>query len=154
MSKIIKNDQSVKQDKGKPQLTLVPLQILTDVARVREYGVAKYGNNENWKKVEIQRYRDAAFRHFVSYLEDPQGVDEESGLPHLSHLACNVAFLCALEEEEKKKAKEELDTDSDWVQEGNYVKLPAIKEISPSAHSKFDFKETVKEMLDEAGYKK
>lgn len=48
--------------------------------------------------MEIQRYRDAAFRHFLAYLDDPQGVDEESGLPHLWHLACNIAFLCELED--------------------------------------------------------
>ena len=94
-----KTDQAVKADSGKPQLTLVPRQILFDIARVREYGTKKYGDPDNWKKVEIQRYRDAAFRHFMAYLDDPQGLDEESGLPHLSHLACNIAFLCELEQE-------------------------------------------------------
>ena len=94
-----KTDQAVKADSGKPQLTLVPRQILFDIARVREYGTKKYGDPDNWKQVEIQRYRDAAFRHFMAYLDDPQGLDEESGLPHLSHLACNIAFLCELEQE-------------------------------------------------------
>ena len=94
-----KTDQAVKADSGKPQLTLVPRQILFDIARVREYGTKKYGDPDNWKEVEIQRYRDAAFRHFMAYLDDPQGLDEESGLPHLSHLACNIAFLCELEQE-------------------------------------------------------
>lgn len=90
-------DQAVKADSGKPQLTLVPRQILFDIARVREYGTQKYGDPDNWKQVEIQRYRDAAFRHFMAYLDDPQGNDEESGLPHLAHLACNIAFLCEME---------------------------------------------------------
>ena len=92
-----KTDQAVKADSGKPQLTLVPRQILFDIARVREYGTKKYGDPDNWKQVEIQRYRDAAFRHFVAYLDDPQGNDEESGLSHLAHLACNIAFLCEME---------------------------------------------------------
>lgn len=92
-----KTDQAVKADSGKPQLTLVPRQILFDIARVREYGTEKYGDPDNWKQVEIQRYRDAAFRHFMAYLDDPQGNDEESGLPHLAHLACNIAFLCEME---------------------------------------------------------
>lgn len=95
-------DQTIKADAGKPKLTLVPQQIIFDVARVREYGLAKYGASESWKQVDIQRYRDAAFRHFMAYLRDPEGVDEESGLPHLSHLACNIAFLCELEKEVKK----------------------------------------------------
>lgn len=91
------NKQEAKADAGKPQLTLVPRQMLFDVARVREYGTRKYGDPDNWKQVEKQRYRDAAFRHFMSYLDDPHGVDEESGLTHLSHLACNIAFLCEME---------------------------------------------------------
>ena len=92
------NDNSAKADAGKPRLSLVPRDIIWDVAKIREYGNRKYGDPENWRKVEPQRYRDAAYRHFMRYLDDPTGVDEESGLPHLWHLACNIAFLCELEE--------------------------------------------------------
>ena len=49
-------------------------------------------------QLEAQRYRDAMYRHMLAYLDDPKGVDEESGLPHLWHLACNVAFLCEMED--------------------------------------------------------
>ena len=94
-----KPDQTAKADAGKPQLTLVPRRILFDIARIREYGNAKYpeGGPENWRQVDPQRYRDAAFRHLCAYLDDPAGVDDESGLPHLWHLACNIAFLCEME---------------------------------------------------------
>lgn len=93
------NDQTAKADAGKLQLTLVPRTLIRAVARVRMYGNAKYPNGgvDNWKRVEPQRYRDAMFRHLLAYLDDPQGVDEESGLPHLWHMACNCAFLCELE---------------------------------------------------------
>lgn len=91
-------DQDAKSDAGKPRLTLVPPRIIWDIAAVREYGTAKYGDPENWRKVSAQRYKDAAFRHFMAYLATPNIPDEESGLPHLWHLACNVAFLCALED--------------------------------------------------------
>lgn len=94
--------QSAKSDAGKPKLTLVPQQIIYDIAKVREYGNEKYGDPENWRTVEPERYRDAAFRHLLAYLDDPYGVDSESGLPHLWHLACNVAFLCEMEKEEPK----------------------------------------------------
>lgn len=93
-------NQEIKSDAGKPKLTLVPTKIIEDIARVREYGVNKYGDSENWRAVDINRYRNAAYRHWLAYVEDNQGIDEESGLPHLSHIACNIAFLCELEEVE------------------------------------------------------
>ena len=96
--RIENNSASAKDDIGKRKLTLVPRKIIWDIAAIREYGTEKYGDPENWRKVEAQRYRDAAFRHFLNYLDDPNGVDEESGLPHLWHLACNIAFLCEMEE--------------------------------------------------------
>lgn len=93
----MQNDQSIKADAGKLRLTLVPTELVRAVAVIREYGVNKYGESESWKRVEIQRYRDAAYRHFLAYLDNPESVDEESGLPHLWHLACNIAFLIELE---------------------------------------------------------
>lgn len=90
--------QEAKADRGKPMLTLVPRQIIYDIARVRQYGTEKYGDPDNWRKVSAERYRDAAFRHFMAYLDDPDGLDEESGIPHLWHLACNIAFLCEMED--------------------------------------------------------
>lgn len=85
-----------KADAGKPRISLVPTQIIRDIAAVREYGTAKYGDPENWKQVEEQRYIDALLRHTLAFMDEPDGVDAESGLPHLSHIACNVAFLCEM----------------------------------------------------------
>ena len=90
-------NQEAKADQGKPRITLVPRKIFWDIASVREFGTKKYIDPDNWKRVEIERYRDAAFRHFLQYLDDPHGTDEESGLPHLWHLATNIAFLCEME---------------------------------------------------------
>ena len=94
------SNQTAKADAGKPRLTLVPRGIIWAVAAIREYGNKKYHDPENWREVEPQRYRDAAFRHFMAYLDDPKGVDAESGLPHLHHLACNIAFLIEMEGED------------------------------------------------------
>jgi hypothetical protein len=91
------DSQTAKADAGKLKLTLVPQQIIKDIARVRMFGCEKYHDPENWKRVEKQRYRESSYRHFLAYLDNPQGVDEESGLPHLAHLACNIAFLCEME---------------------------------------------------------
>ena len=97
------NDQKVKSDSGKPRLTLVPRRIIFAIAKIREYGNAKYpeGGPDNWKQVEKERYRDAAYRHFMAYLDDPAGRDQESGISHLAHLACNIAFLCEMEKQRR-----------------------------------------------------
>lgn len=101
--KVMEYNQTAKSDKGKIRPTLVPRQIIRDIAVVREYGDKKYGSTDNWKQVEIERYRDALCRHLLAYLDDPKSVDEESGLPHLAHLATNVAFLCEMERWDDEK---------------------------------------------------
>lgn len=96
----VTRDQKAKADYGKEELTLVPRRIIHDICAIRMYGNQKYpeGGPDNWKQVEIERYRNATFRHFLAYLDDPQGKDKESGFPHLWHLACNIAFLCEMED--------------------------------------------------------
>jgi hypothetical protein len=92
----VTNNQETKADAGKIRPTLVPVELIRAVAAVREYGTAKYHDPDNWKRVEPQRYRDALYRHWLAYLAG-EAVDEESGLPHLWHLATNAAFLIAME---------------------------------------------------------
>lgn len=87
-----------KADEGKPDLTLVPRKIIWKIAEIRDFGCKKYKDPDNWKRVSMQRYQAAAFRHFLAYLDDQTSCDEESGLPHLWHLACNIAFLCEMED--------------------------------------------------------
>lgn len=87
-----------KADTGKPRPTLVPPSLVEAVTAVREYGTAKYGDPENWRRVAPQRYRDALYRHWLAYLKG-EAVDEESGLPHLHHMATNLAFLIELDKE-------------------------------------------------------
>lgn len=92
-------NQEAKADAGKPRPTLVPVSLIRAVTAIREYGCQKYSDPENWRKVEPQRYKDAAYRHWLDYLEG-KTVDAESGLPTLWHLACNIAFLIEMESAE------------------------------------------------------
>lgn len=94
-------NQEAKADNGKPKITLVPRQIIWDIAEVREYGNKKYHDPDNWKNVEPERFRDALCRHFLKYLDDPKSLDEESGIKHLKHMACNIAFLCEMEDKDE-----------------------------------------------------
>jgi len=89
--------QEAKADAGKPRPTLVPISLIDAVTAIREYGTQKYGDSENWKKVETQRYKDALYRHWLAYLRGEK-TDPESGYSHLWHLACNAAFLIEMEE--------------------------------------------------------
>ena len=94
------NNQDAKADAGKPRPTLVPVSAIRAIMAVREYGCQKYHDPDNWRKVDPQRYRDAACRHLLDYLEDHQAKDAESGLPALWHLLCNIAFLVEMEKQD------------------------------------------------------
>lgn len=86
---------TVKSDNGKPQLNLVPLEILEPLARVREFAVKKYGKDgiEAWREISDDRLLAALLRHLVTYQKEPDALDEESGLPAIYHVAINAAFL-------------------------------------------------------------
>ena len=94
------SNQQAKADAGKLQISMVPTQIVRDIAEVRMYGNKKYGDPNNWKMVELSRYIDAMLRHTLAFWEDPNSVDEESGIPHYKHAECNWAFISELMKEE------------------------------------------------------
>lgn len=88
------SDKNIKDTENKPKLSLVPTAIIRGIAQVREYGNQKY-RPDSWREVEPQEYVDAAYRHLLAIVDGGIGsVDKESGLLHVWHLACNVAFLC------------------------------------------------------------
>lgn len=86
-------NQQAKSDGGKPILSYVPKEIIYEIEKVRSFGVKKYKDPDNWKKVEMERYHQALLRHTLAVWEDVSARDKESGLLHLSHIATNVAFL-------------------------------------------------------------
>lgn len=86
-------NQEAKSDGGKPRPSLVPPALIDGVMRIREFGTARYGDPNNWRKVDADRYHDALLRHILAMWEDWGAVDQDSGMPHLWHAACNIAFL-------------------------------------------------------------
>lgn len=92
----MKNNREMKLDSGKPKLRFVPTQITRDIAQVREYGNKKYGDTDGWRKVELERYIDAAYRHWLAVIDEPYSADAESGIEHDKHCACNIAFICEM----------------------------------------------------------
>lgn len=99
--------QDAKADAGKLPMNLVPTQINRDIAQVRQYGNEKYGDPDNWRKVDKIRYAAALERHLLAYKDylngDDDGLDKESGIEHYKHMACNMAFICEMERWEKKE---------------------------------------------------
>ena len=85
-----------KYDDGKLEIDLVPPQINRDIAEVRMYGTKKYKDPNNWRGIELRRYINALLRHTLAFMADNQSVDDESGIPHYKHMACNMAFICQL----------------------------------------------------------
>lgn len=99
--------EMLRFNEGKPRLSLFPAtsyQLLLDgakgdflpmveaVTRILEYGSNKY-EVHNWKKSgSWLKCADSALRHYWAG-HQVEVNDEESGLPHLAHYACNLCFL-------------------------------------------------------------
>lgn len=66
---------------------------LRAVAAVLTYGALKY-KEDSWQHVPNgkERYESALDRHLNAWKAGEE-CDEESGLPHLAHAACNALFL-------------------------------------------------------------
>ena len=86
--------EAVKQDKGKPDWSLVPFEALEGMVRVLEFGAKKYSRN-NWQTnggFSYRRVLTACVRHLFAYMRG-EDTDPESGLSHISHAQCNLLFL-------------------------------------------------------------
>lgn len=90
----------VKQDLGKRRMDLLPWDALDDVGDILTYGINKYPKpEENWrvnsKPDDLKRYEAALTRHLSAHMQGMK-LDEESGLPHMAHIATNALFILAL----------------------------------------------------------
>jgi hypothetical protein len=97
----LRRDDTVgmKADLGKRDWSLMPWSALEEVVKVLEFGAKKYAPN-NWKYVvpAKYRYKNACMRHLTAYMEGKE-IDNETGLSHMAHVACNALFLLFLEQE-------------------------------------------------------
>ena len=84
--------EGVKFDQEKPRLDLIPPEVIEELGIVLGYGAKKYAER-NWEKgMAWSRVYAAALRHILKWWEGEE-IDPESGLPHISHALCNLAFL-------------------------------------------------------------
>lgn len=92
-----KFDQSVKSDEGKIDYTLLSIPALKELAKVRMFGVKKYGDRDSWRKVEPERFKQAMLRHMFDYLEGKSINEEDGGVRVLAQVLCNGMFLLDME---------------------------------------------------------
>ena len=79
-------------DPKKLPLWLVPVALIMAVAAVLAFGAKKYASN-NWRKgMKWSEVYSALQRHLNAW-QDGEENDPESGLSHLWHGACCLAFL-------------------------------------------------------------
>lgn len=84
-------DAFVKHDQDKSDWSLVPWSSMRQVLTVLEIGAKKY-SADNWQKGTEDRYKKALLRHVLAYAEGEK-LDQETGLHHLAHAACNCLFI-------------------------------------------------------------
>lgn len=119
----------LRYNTNKPPLTMVPTAfieilgvgkhtyLLEDTARVLDFGSRKYAR-DNWRKGgEWMQVLDCAFRHLNKIMRG-ETHDDETGIHHAAHVACNLAFLAEFIEQKKG-------TDNRYI-----VKRPA-KSVKP-----------------------
>jgi hypothetical protein len=85
--KKVKNKTALKFDQGKPDLSMISYELVSEVAKVRMFGSKKY-DRDNWKNgFKVTRSLAAALRHIFLFLSGETN-DSESGLSHLAHAVC------------------------------------------------------------------
>lgn len=91
---------AVRYNQGKLRVDLIPPKFLEEVAKVLTFGAAKYSAN-NWKNFTAEQQSEilgSLLRHILEYQKGNK-LDSESGLHHLAHAACNIAFILYFEEQ-------------------------------------------------------
>ena len=85
--------ESLKYDKDKVRMDLVPLECIESIAKVLTYGANKYEEN-SWQELPDfwKRYKAALLRHLTA-IDKGELIDKESGLYHIDQVLTNAMFL-------------------------------------------------------------
>ena len=100
-------NNGIKYTKGKAKVSLVPYEAIEAIARVREFGVNKYGDPAAWyDNAKSMDFIEAAMRHIGKHmnahvLHNMYEIDDESGLDHIDHALCSLAMAVAIRRKEQ-----------------------------------------------------
>lgn len=84
----------LRDNSTKAPITMVleATRAIEGIARVLAFGAKKYGRRNWMKGLKYTEIMDSSDRHQLAMLRG-EDTDEESGLPHADHFACNALFL-------------------------------------------------------------
>lgn len=82
----------LKQDTGKPQISLIPSEAITEMAKAFTYGATKYSAHNFKLGMKYSRLMDAALRHLMAF-NSGEDIDSESNNSHLGHAMASIAML-------------------------------------------------------------
>lgn len=86
--------EAIRFNQDKTRYDLIPPEFIREVAEVFTFGANKYSDH-NWKGFtpeQQEEIKGSLLRHIYAYLEGEEN-DPESGLSHLAHAGCNLAFM-------------------------------------------------------------
>ena len=89
-------DGGLKNDAGKPRLSLIESGFITEIGKILTAGAVEYGDY-NWHGLDKGRVKDSMYRHMNTYLS---GELTDTSYPfgeHLAAIAVNAMFLWWLE---------------------------------------------------------
>ena len=104
--------QGNKFDADKLRMDLIPPAAITGLVKVLSMGAKKYGDYNWYRGVEYNRLYAACLRHLVAWWGREE-LDPESGLSHIDHAMCNLAFLAQF----IKNNRSELDNRPEYYEE-------------------------------------
>src|ERR1700677_4924809 len=81
--------KAIKHDTGKYDPTMLTIEMIELVSRVRMFGAKKYSRGNFKAGFKYTRSLAAALRHIFAYLNGEDN-DPESGLSHLGHAICSI----------------------------------------------------------------
>lgn len=86
-----------KDDHDKPRIDLLPPELVLAVSQVLTFGAVKY-SPRNWERgMAWSRPYAALMRHMMAWWAGEDN-DPETGMSHLWHAGCCIAFLIAYEQ--------------------------------------------------------
>jgi len=94
---------AMKHSQGKLRTDLLPPEAIESIAEGLTYGASKYADR-NWELgIKDDVIIGSILRHLLAIMKGIE-IDEESGLPHATHLITNAAFLTTFAKRRKPQS--------------------------------------------------